>query len=353
MHSGEKNKGLWRSVQDVSWDDVILDPAMKAKLIEDVQGFFDSQEMYQNFKVPWKRGVILHGVPGNGKTISVKALINSLALRPQPVQSLYVKSLDACSGDKWSLQQIFQKARRMAPCLLVLEDLDSLVTDNTRSYFLNEVDGLESNDGILIIGSTNHLDRLDPAVTKRPSRFDRKYHFKLPNEEQRIAYSQYWKQKFEGSTTVDFPEEICPLIAQLTEGFSFAYLKELFVTSLLMLARGSLDDKDEVEGSDDGSNSDAVVVERDVASAADDNPDDEKAETKVQSPPKPARKMPDIQVPESLQESKLLKIIQAQTKLLLEEISNAANDTPKQACGPPRVPPIRNPFRSNLDDEDE
>ncbi|KAK8018428.1 ATPase [Apiospora marii] len=194
-----KSKSLWKSVQDASWDDVILDPRTKSKLQQDIQGFFDSRPTYQRLKIPWKRGVIFHGVPGNGKTLSIKALIRTVAHKTPPVQALYVKSLDSCSGPKWSMQQIFQKARRMAPCLLIFEDLDSLVADKTRSYFLNEVDGLESNEGILMIGSTNHLGRLDPAVTKRPSRFDRKYHFKLPNEVERLAYCRYWHDKLAGS----------------------------------------------------------------------------------------------------------------------------------------------------------
>ena len=57
---------------------------------------------------------------------------------------------------------------------MVLEDLDSLINDGNRSFFLNQLDGLENNDGLLVIGSTNHYERLDPAITKRPSRFDRK-----------------------------------------------------------------------------------------------------------------------------------------------------------------------------------
>ena len=69
---------------------------------------------------------------------------------------------------------VFAKARIEAPCVLILEDLDSLINDSNRSFFLNQLDGLENNDGLLVIGSTNHYDRLDPAITKRPSRFDRK-----------------------------------------------------------------------------------------------------------------------------------------------------------------------------------
>ncbi|KAK9797642.1 putative AAA+ ATPase domain-containing protein [Seiridium cardinale] len=326
-----KNKQLWKSVQDASWDDVILDPVMKSKLIRDVQGFFDSQEMYQNFRVPWKRGVILHGVPGNGKTISIKALINSLASRPHPVHSLYVKSLDACSGPKWSLQQIFRNARRMAPCLLIFEDLDSLVTDETRSYFLNEVDGLESNDDILMVGSTNHIDRLDPSVTKRPSRFDRKYHFQIPGEDERVAYSRYWRQKFEGSEMVDFPDATCPIIAKLTEGYSFAYLKELFVTSLLLLARGgSSEDADEAERSDMTSTSDAVMVGRDSAVNESTSYHSEKSQDESNSSLVSVKALPEVEIPKSLQGNELLGIIKSQAKLLLDEMEHAGSEAAKK-----------------------
>jgi transitional endoplasmic reticulum ATPase len=77
-------------------------------------------------------------------------------------------------GDEASMTLIFEKARSEAPCVVILEDLDSLITDRNRSFFLNQIDGLAGNDGLLIIGTTNHFDRLDPALSTRPSRFDRK-----------------------------------------------------------------------------------------------------------------------------------------------------------------------------------
>jgi len=77
-------------------------------------------------------------------------------------------------GDEYAIAEVFSKARQNSPCVIILEDLDSLVNDRNRSFFLNELDGLEGNDGLLIVGSTNHLDRLDPGLSTRPSRFDRK-----------------------------------------------------------------------------------------------------------------------------------------------------------------------------------
>lgn len=66
---------------------------------------------------------------------------------------------------------------------------------NLEAFFLNEVDGLESNDGIMMIGSTNYLEKLNAGITKRPSRFDRKYHFDLPGVAKKTKCCEYWRPK--------------------------------------------------------------------------------------------------------------------------------------------------------------
>ena len=205
----QKNHELWESVQKAAWSDVILDEKMKKSLIADVEGFFDERENYREFGVPWKvtitlttwlhsscfarcsvsssmngktysltlctfagdkRGIIFHGPPGNGKTISIKALMKTLSTRPDPIPTLYVKTFSSFAGPEYAVRQIFVKARAEAPCLLVFEDLDSLVREGVRSYFLNEVDGLERNDGILIVGSTNHRKWQCTKLTESPNR---------------------------------------------------------------------------------------------------------------------------------------------------------------------------------------
>ncbi|KAL2039725.1 hypothetical protein N7G274_007584 [Stereocaulon virgatum] len=231
----KKNTELWESVQQSSWENVILDESLKASLKRDVAGFFDERANYERFGVTWKRGIIMHGLPGNGKTLSVKALMRGLATRPNPVPTLYVKSTASQYGVTYAIRDIFKKARKMSPCLLVFEDLDSLITEDSRSYFLNEVDGLESNDGIMMIGSTNYLEKLDAGITKRPSRFDRKYHFDLPAAPERTKYCEQWRSRL-ADKAVNFPQKMCSAIAGITDGFSFAYLQEAFISSLLVLA---------------------------------------------------------------------------------------------------------------------
>ncbi|KAI1496902.1 ATPase [Biscogniauxia marginata] len=233
----QKNAELYQSIMKASWENVILDADMKESIIQDHLSFFDSRDTYQRLQVPWKRGIIYHGPPGNGKTISIKAMMHTLYTRKEPIPTLYVRSLTSYSGPEFSLRMIFQKAREFAPCYLVFEDLDSIVSDKVRSYFLNEVDGLKNNDGIFMVGSTNHLDRLDPGISKRPSRFDRKYYFPDPNLEQRTAYCKFWQSKLSDNEDIDFPDKLCTAIAEITDKFSFAYMQEAFVAALLAIAR--------------------------------------------------------------------------------------------------------------------
>ena len=234
---------LWQAVQDAHWSDVILDEKMKKSVVGEITKFFDSRERYQKLRVPWKRGLIFYGPPGNGKTISIKAMMHSLYSRPDdPIPTLYVRSLTGYAGPEYSLNQIFGRARQMAPCLLVFEDLDSIVTDAVRSYFLNQVDGLQANDGILMVGSTNHLERLDPGISKRPSRFDRKYLFPEPDLEQRVQYCAYWQKKLKGNDDIEFPDQLIEAIAAITKDFSFAYIQEAFVAALLSIANGDADE---------------------------------------------------------------------------------------------------------------
>lgn len=244
-----RDAALYRGVEKATWDRVILDEGMKRELTSAADKFFSARREYEELGVPWKRGLLFHGPPGNGKTISVKALMHTLLLdrADDPIPALYVKS----APTSFDIRNVFQQARRQAPCMLVLEDVETIVTPETRSYFFNEMDGLEDNDGLFVIASTNFLDRLDPGLSKRPSRFDRKYLFPLPNRHERTLYCEYWRRKLHDRPAVTFPRELCPAMAEITHGFSFAFLQEAFVATLLTLAReeddGNHDNGDDLD----------------------------------------------------------------------------------------------------------
>jgi len=222
-----KDTELYQAIEAATLANLVLEGDQKEILRDDVLRFFDSKETYERYGIPWKRGVLLLGPPGNGKTHAIKGLIN-LVGRP----CLYVKSFKSPQiTDHDCIRQVFERARNTAPCVLVLEDLDSLLDDGNRAYFLNELDGFATNTGILTIATTNHPERLDPAILERPSRFDRKYTFHLPALAGRREYLRLTSEGLEPALRLS--DEEIEKIAEASEGFSYAYLKELFLSSMM------------------------------------------------------------------------------------------------------------------------
>jgi hypothetical protein len=129
----DKNASLWKAIRSSRWVDILLSAATKQSLTDDVLGFFNSKAMYREYLAPWKRGIIFHGPPGNGKTMTIKALANSLGQCKESVAILIVKSFQTCEGPQEGVRAIFSRTRAIAPCILVLEDLDSLLVDGVRS----------------------------------------------------------------------------------------------------------------------------------------------------------------------------------------------------------------------------
>jgi hypothetical protein len=217
---------LLAAIQRSTLDTLVLRGTLKRDILADLTSFFAARDTYDEYGVPWKRGILFIGPPGNGKTYAVKGLINALGQR-----CVYVKTFMAGAPDQFGIQNVFQQARQSAPCVLVLEDLDSLVTPTNRSYFLNELDGFAGNDGILTLATSNHPERLDPAILDRPSRFDRKYPFDLPELDQRKTYIGNWNETLRPALRLT--DAGVETAAQTTDGFSFAYLKELFLSALM------------------------------------------------------------------------------------------------------------------------
>ncbi len=222
-----KDEHLYESIQGSTLDNLILEGNLKQQIAEDFASFFASKETYDRYGIPWKRGVLLLGPPGNGKTHCIKALVNMLGL-----PCLYARTFERDYGtDQGSISQVFGRARSTAPCILVLEDLDTLLTDKNRSFFLNEMDGFAANTGVMVVATTNHPERLDPAILERPSRFDRKYTFHLPDLDCREQFIRRFTGGLEEALVLS--DEDCQELATLTEGFSFAYLKELFLSGMM------------------------------------------------------------------------------------------------------------------------
>jgi hypothetical protein len=222
-----KSEELFRGIQDATLDTLVLPPGMKEEVAGDLTSFFAARSIYEEYGVPWKRGILFSGPPGNGKTLAIKALVNHVK-KP----CLYVKSFEASfSTPHAAIRSVFARARESAPCVLVFEDLDTLINEGNKSYFLNELDGFAQNIGIVTLATTNYPEKLDPAIRDRPSRFDRTYTFGLPAVAERVRYMSVWNAALNPALRLEDAQ--IEAVAAAAEDFSYAYVKELFFSSMM------------------------------------------------------------------------------------------------------------------------
>jgi len=222
----------------VTWDDIVLALDLLARVREAVEGFYHHREAFAALGFAWKRGILLIGPPGTGKTMVCKAAAAALPDLP----FLYVRDLDRDCNRREVMRTIFERARALSPCIVALEDMDGLVNDQNRTVFLNELDGFQSNDGLLIIASSNHPGKIDEALLKRPSRFDRVFHIGLPGLEERAEYGRRLLSRSALAPRLSPDLDAAALAsdaAARTEGFTPAY-KEVFLSAALQQAQEGL-----------------------------------------------------------------------------------------------------------------
>lgn len=156
-----------------------LCPATEAVFL-DIKRWHASKDWYAERGVPWRRGYMLHGKPGTGKTSLVRGISEELGLN--------IISIDLASCDNQDLYKFWKTAKQNTPCILLLEDIDSVFHGRqnvvpggelTFDALLNCIDGIDKSDGIVLFVTTNHLEHIDPALgiagpegSSRPGRID-------------------------------------------------------------------------------------------------------------------------------------------------------------------------------------
>ena len=219
-------------VPDVSWDDVGGLDELKDELREAVEWPIKHKEAYDYVNVETPKGVLLHGPPGTGKTLIAKALAkmtesNFISIKGPELLSKWVGESEK------GVREIFRKARQVAPCIIFLDEVDSLVprrgsgnsdshvTENIVSQILTEIDGLEELHNVLIIGATNRLDIVDEALL-RPGRFDRIIEVGNPDSKGRKHIFEIHTKKKPLESNVDIKK-----LVEITDGFSGAEIASI------------------------------------------------------------------------------------------------------------------------------
>jgi cell division protease FtsH len=217
-------------------DDVIIKDDVKRRIVSGTIDMFNNIDTYTKNNIPIKRGILMEGLPGTGKTLLSKALCNQIKSTFIWVTADDVKYPENVSA-------IYDMARELVPTIVLFEDIDYIGKsriggretlgggsyDKITGELLNQMDGVESNVGIITLASSNYPKALDKALRNRPGRFDIRVRFELPDEDLREKMLVKFFEKN------DISEIDIKKIVKITDKYTGAYLKEL-VLSTVMLA---------------------------------------------------------------------------------------------------------------------
>lgn len=188
---------VFTEIPDVKWEQVGGLEEIRAVLQQTIEWPLRYGRLFEYAKTPPPKGILLTGPPGTGKTLVAKAVasesqVNFISIKGPALLSKWVGESEK------GVREVFKKARQAAPCIVFFDELDSLaprrgagggdshVAERVVSQFLTEMDGIEELKGVVILGATNRLDIIDPALT-RPGRFDLILELPVPNREGRLA----------------------------------------------------------------------------------------------------------------------------------------------------------------------
>ena len=181
-------------VPNVKWEDIGGLEHVKQELKEVVEWPLKYSELFSQLNTKPPKGIILFGSPGTGKTMLAKAVANESEANFISIKGPELLSKWVGESEK-AVREIFRKAKQAAPCMIFLDEIDSIapvrgmgydshVTERVVSQLLTEMDGLEELKDVVVLAATNRPDLVDPALL-RPGRLDRLIYIQVPDEEAR------------------------------------------------------------------------------------------------------------------------------------------------------------------------
>jgi cell division protease FtsH len=229
------------------FDDVAGQEEAKAEL-QEVIAFLRDSEAFTKVGARIPRGLLMVGPPGTGKTLIAKALAGEAGVSFMAVSGSDF-SAPLIGIAKGRVSKLFEQARKKAPCLIFIDEIDAIGRkrggggsaadrefESTLNQLLVEMDGFNTTAGVIVIGATNRVDVLDPALL-RPGRFDRQVHIGLPDIGGREAILNVHARNVKLAAGVSLSS-----IAKGTPGFSGADLSNLLNEAAIFAARQGVEE---------------------------------------------------------------------------------------------------------------
>lgn len=216
------------------WDSIVISDEQRKVIDRNVINFISNLEQYKELRLPTSRGVLITGPPGTGKTLLCETIISQVECTKIYVTSDSVNNI----GD---IKQIYKVARVLAPTIVIIEDIDTLGALDRREggnhpllgEFLNCLNGVGSNDGVVTLATTNYPKHLDVALVDRPGRIDLRIEFGLPDKDLREHIFKKYLDDLE-TKKINYTT-----LSKKSEGMTGAYIREVVMSAYIIAQEGN------------------------------------------------------------------------------------------------------------------
>ncbi|MDE1873673.1 MAG: CDC48 family AAA ATPase [Candidatus Micrarchaeota archaeon] len=219
---------------NVHWNDIGGLEKVKAEIKEAVELPLKDAHAFESVGIRAIKGILLVGPPGTGKTLIAKAVANESEANIITIKGPEIQNKFVGESEK-TVRELFRKARMAAPCIVLIDEIDSIgrtrgsgemdtsgsVSDRIVDTLLIEMDGLQDLKNVVVIGTTNRPENIDPALL-RPGRFDRIIEILMPNEVERLEVFKVHTKRMPIDKDVDLME-----LSKITEDYTGAEIENV------------------------------------------------------------------------------------------------------------------------------
>lgn len=224
-----RSSGFYLFKKDLKLDELTnLDSEELKEVIDSIKVFWTKKDKFKEYGFTYKRGILMYGPPGSGKT----SVINLLAKYLMEDMNGVVFILQS-AGDldlyRENIAEVYRLIEPDRPIITVIEDIDGLCNRmETETTLINILDGIEQLENVVYIATTNYLEKLSERITNRPNRFDRRIHIGFPNAKARRSYFKF-KLKPDDLARININDWV-----KKTAGFTIAHLGELIKSVVIL-----------------------------------------------------------------------------------------------------------------------
>ncbi len=243
MKFGEAFEDLQVEGTNETFDDIAGYDDVKKEMMRSIIGPIEEKGVSRKYGIKPVKGVLLFGPPGNGKTMMMRALANEIHFGFYRIAAPNLISAFSGESEK-KLAEVFTVAKKNSPCILFIDEIDAIGTTrdmgdevhkHVLTQLLEELDGFQKLDRVIVVGATNKPNLLDPALL-RSGRFDRSIYVPLPDKSTRMKIFKMYLSKLPVTKDIDIEK-----LADLSERFSAADIRNLCEATSQTVAREAVE----------------------------------------------------------------------------------------------------------------